>query len=90
MAITVSPECVTTWEYMTDEEQKFFMRHHREIREVARYAEAVGKTEITIVPDDSEGEEVVRGFRAVRFRCYADREEIFTARSVFDVQYYTQ
>ncbi len=74
---------VTTWDLFGVEEARWYQNHHAEVKALARYCEVTGKQNVTIVPDDSEGE-VVRGMRAVTF---THNGETVLVRTVFDVQY---
>jgi hypothetical protein len=68
----------------TAEEQIAYRRHWKEIYTVAKYARRIGKSQVRIVGDDSEGE-TMGGFLAVTF---LHRGIMVTARTIFDVQYH--
>ena len=77
----------TTWDLFSVEEMRWYQKHHADIKALARYCDAIGKRDVTIVPDDSEGE-IVKGMRAVTFKRFDDDDTVVTVRTVFDVQYY--
>jgi hypothetical protein len=70
--------------YLTTAEARAMLLHQREINQVAMYARRLGKSQVRIVGDDSEGE-IRGGFRAVTF---LHRGITVTARTIFDVQYH--
>ena len=72
------------WYGLTTSEHQAMLRHQREINQVAMYARRIGKSQVQIVGDDSEGE-IHGGFRAVTF---IHRGITVTARTIFDVQYH--
>jgi hypothetical protein len=69
---------------LTTSEGQAMLRHQREINQTAVYARRIGKSQVRIVGDDSEGE-TTGGFRAVTF---LHRGITVTARTIFDVQYH--